>query len=130
MSLHLACSVSSAEDTAVPTPRPPPQSPGHSRCQLPYLCSPGRNEAPGMNAPGNSTQPTTDMQTPALVLLDVSCPGQKGGAPTAHNHHLLVALQTPFSDCLPSGHLAFPQLSVPWCQDFVRSPVLLTFLLL
>lgn len=44
-------------------PRPAlSQSPGqHSRCQPPYLCSPGRNGVPGRNAPGNSTQPTTDM---------------------------------------------------------------------
>lgn len=45
----------------LPHPTPPPQSPGHSCCQPLYLCSPGRNEAPGMNAPRNSTQPTTDV---------------------------------------------------------------------
>lgn len=92
---------------------------------------PERNGAPGTNAPGNITQPT-----PALVLLEVSYPGQKAGAPPAHSHHLLLALP-PFPGRLPSCHPhTSPCLGVRshlpavLFSRSVKKPVLLPFLLL
>lgn len=78
-----------------------------------------------MNAPGNSAPTITtnsDVRHPALVLLAVSCPGQKAGAPTAHNHPSAASFPPATSHSHSSLCLGV--------TTFERSPVLLTFLLL
>ncbi|XP_037060097.1 F-box/LRR-repeat protein 14 isoform X1 [Peromyscus leucopus] len=95
--------VAAAEDTAVPTPLSclrvgEPHSHSHLR----------GTEHQEQTLPGTSPN---QLQ----VLLEVSYPGQKAGAPPAHSHHLLLALP-PSLAAFPPVIPPFPHLPVPWCQ--------------